>query len=175
MHGANKMKKIKLQKNAWKFLIEILVILMCILGTYAVVSHNFLEISAPTGCTSGQILKWTGNTWSCVSPFTANALCLNSNCKTSWDWNNDSLGNVYYTAGKVGIGISTPSEKLTVGGDIYVQDTIQIGWTTGSSCTSSNAGMIQYIYSSSGTTSSLKICMRISESSYDWFTIKTSS
>jgi hypothetical protein len=61
---------------------------------------------AQGGATSGQVLKWTGTTW---APAADNEGSSESVWQTSGD-------NVYRSAGKVGIGTSTPVAQLHVQG-----------------------------------------------------------
>ena len=58
--------------------------------------HNINSIGAPSGCTSNQILQWTGTSWSCVDASeggvdttcatsgTCSQVCIGFNCQSTW-------------------------------------------------------------------------------------------
>ncbi len=64
--------------------------------------HLITELAPPTGCADGQVLQFIDeiNGWGCVD---------------NGGWS-QSGSNIYYNSGNVGIGTSTPSERLDLGG-----------------------------------------------------------
>ncbi|MDR0649975.1 MAG: hypothetical protein LBG59_00775 [Candidatus Peribacteria bacterium] len=50
---------------------------------------------------------------------------------------------IYYTSGNVGIGITTPNDKLHVNGNIIADGGIKVGTTT-ATCNSSTEGTLKY-------------------------------
>jgi hypothetical protein len=64
----------KFSNRAWYTFITIGILLLIGVGVYAyggtqpsVVGHTFGEIQPPTGCTSNQVLQWSGSAWRCAT------------------------------------------------------------------------------------------------------------
>ncbi|MCK4649857.1 shufflon system plasmid conjugative transfer pilus tip adhesin PilV [Candidatus Pacearchaeota archaeon] len=69
--------------------------------------HLITQVAPPSGCSDGQVLGWSGSGWSCVD----------AGVGESSVWTKTGT-NVYYTSGNVGIGISSPIQKLEVNGSL---------------------------------------------------------
>jgi hypothetical protein len=75
------------------------------------------------GAASGQVIKWNGSAWVAAADLT------DGGGDDDWAWSSGSglTGNIYHN-GNVGIGTSTPGEKLTVeGGTIKATSSVDTG------------------------------------------------
>lgn len=93
------------------------------------------EIGSPAGCQSGQVLQWTGSSWTCVN-FPLSGATGYIPMYTS----PTSIGNsaIYETSNFIGIGKTNPRSRLDVQGNIIATGTIcsDSGGCIGSSSTS---------------------------------------
>ena len=106
--------------NRWLYtLITLFAVVVLGVGVYAFGStpnpgHSWTQIA---GCdSSSQIPLWTGSAWSCTALPSGG---------TGGSWS-ESGSDIYYNAGKVGIGTSSPAAMLDVAGTLRVE-----GPTTG--------------------------------------------
>jgi len=77
--------------------------------------HLVDEFAPPSGCETNQVLQWDGTNWVCTD-FSAGL------------WTAIG-GNIYYNLGNIGIGTTTPQEKLDVVGNIKASGNINAGGT----------------------------------------------
>jgi len=140
------MKKIQIGKrislsfsNRWLYtFIAIGIIAIIGVGVYALAPsidtskgyHESTQISVDIGGTektlqeaivAGDLSGGTVDT-RCDTSGTCSQVCIGTNCQTSWPSGGGSLwsqsgSNIYYNNGNVGIGTTTSSAKLSVGGD----------------------------------------------------------
>ncbi|MBA7634840.1 hypothetical protein ES703_42438 [subsurface metagenome] len=154
--------------------------------------HDITQIGEPEGCGDNQFLKWTtASGWTCGD---AGAGSIGGSGTANYIPKftaATSIGNsvIYETAGNVGIGVTNPVVKLDVDGginaDFFAGDggglvnlMVRVqGIDT--SCDNTNDGLLRYRSSyctgNNNMSSSVDICMRTGDSSYDWFTWKSYS
>ncbi|MDH3325009.1 MAG: LamG domain-containing protein, partial [Candidatus Peregrinibacteria bacterium] len=73
--------------------------------------------TATLACTAGQVAKYNGSAWECAADENAGA------------WT-DNAGDIYFNSGNVGIGETSPTEALSVVGDVRVDtDTLFVDST----------------------------------------------
>ena len=71
---------------------------------------------------------------------------------------------------RLGLGTTTPTEKLEVSGNIKAEGSVQVGDNT-DSATASNVGAMRY--STDGSASYVDMCMEVASGTYEWVNIVT--
>lgn len=74
--------EIKISNKLFYILVTISAIVVLGIGVYAltpgvkpVMGHLLSEVAPPSGCVSGQYLKWSGTSWSCATPISPTPEC----------------------------------------------------------------------------------------------------
>ena len=73
---------------------------------------------------------------------------------------------------RLGIGTTTPTEKLEVSGNIKAEGSVQVGDNT-DSATASNVGAMRY--TTDGSASYVDMCMEVASGTYEWVNIVTNT
>ena len=73
---------------------------------------------------------------------------------------------------RLGIGTTTPTEKLEVSGNIKAEGSVQVGDNT-DSATASNVGAMRY--TTDGSASFADMCMEVASGTYEWVNIATNT
>jgi len=166
--------------------------------------HDITQIAEPSGCSADQFLKWTGSSWTCeaiTSSVETDPVWTAASTNVAFINKANAFGafaqsfdtNVLFvdaTNDRVGIGTTSPSYELDVNGDVnadfFIGDgsmlvnlMVRLQGEDDDACDSTNDGLLRYRSSycidQDTRTSSFAICMRKSDSFYDWYAIKSYS
>ncbi|MFH1311027.1 MAG: hypothetical protein ABIH65_01325 [Nanoarchaeota archaeon] len=107
-------------------IISLVALILVAVIVYAIVpnpGHPISAIEEPSGCVAGQVLTWTGSVWSCASVSGGGTGNISGGGTTNYltkFTGASTVGNsiIYDNGINVGIGVTNPRTKLSVGGYI---------------------------------------------------------